>query len=400
MKIFKQILFLLILSLSASLSLAESSKPINWPENGLPEPYATPSASNGAKVISRPADAELKVPDGFVIEEYLSGFVSPRFMIAGKKDEFLLSDTFVGKVYVINDKTRKLLVKDLNNPYGLALYKDWLYVAETTAVKRYKYDPESRSITSEGELIVDLSKFNRGHITRSIIFDNKAEKFYLSVGSASNVDMGEPEMRAAISRFNPDGSEHEIFASGIRNGVGLRLLENQLWVSSHESDNLGDDLVPDYLSSVNKDDFFGWPFAYIGPHEDPRHVGAAPEMVAKTRYPDVLLGAHVGAMDFIFYSGDQFPEKYQGGCFIALHGSWNRSKRVGYQVAFIPFKDGRPVAGPEDFVTGWMLSPESISVWGKPVGLLQLEDGSILISDDAAGKIWRVYYSREFNFRE
>ena len=395
MKIFRQRLFLFVLFLSANLSYAESTKPINWPENGLPDPYATPSARNGSKVITRPEGAELKVPDGFVIEEYMSGFASPRFMIAGSKGEILLSDTFVGKVYVIKDQNKKLLIKDLNNPYGLAFYKDYLYVAETTAVSRYKYDPESFTITSEGEKIVDLSAFNRGHITRSIVFDSKTEKFYLSVGSRSNVDAGEPVMRAAISRFNPDGSGLDIFAKGIRNGVGLRLNENQLWVSSHERDAMGDELVPDYLSSVNKDDFFGWPFAYIGPHEDPRHVGVASEMVAKTRYPDVLLGSHVGAMDFIFYSGDQFPEKYQGGCFIAFHGSWNRSQRTGYQIAFIPFKAGKPTAGPEDFVTGWMLSPDSSKVWGRPVGLLQLEDGSILITDDASGKIWRVSYSRE-----
>ena len=395
MKKIQQIFLFLVLFLMAlqGYSNPSDNKPINWQE--LPEPYATDSVSNGPKVIARPEGAELKVPDGFVIEEYMSGFVSPRFMISGQKDEILLSDTFVGKVYVIKDKNKKLLIRDLNNPYGLAFYKDWLYVAETTAVRRYKYDPESLSITSEGEKIVDLSEFNRGHITRSIVFDNKTEKFYLSVGSASNVDSGEPAMRAAISRFNPDGSGYEIFASGIRNGVGLRQNENQLWVSSHERDSLGDDLVPDYLSSVNKDDFFGWPFAYIGPHEDPRHEGVAPELVAKTRYPDVLLGSHVGAMDFIFYTGDQFPEEYRGGCFIAFHGSWNRSLRAGYQIAFIPFKDGKPTAGPEDFVTGWMLSPESIKVWGRPVGLLELGDGSILITDDAAGKIWRVSYSRQ-----
>ena len=397
MNIIQRLFMLSILVMLAGQTLAGSSddKPINW--QGLPEPYATKSFTNGPKVISRPEGAELSVPDGFTIEEFMSGFDSPRFMIEGSKGEILLSDTFVGKVYVIRDSDKKLLISDLNNPYGLAFYKDWLYVAETTAVRRFKYDSETQSISSEGEKVVDMSDLNRGHITRSILFNKKAEKFYLSVGSQSNVDAGEPVMRAAISRFNPDGSDHEIFAAGIRNGVGLRWypdMDNELWVSSHERDGLGDDLVPDYLSRVNEGDFFGWPYAYIGPHEDPRHAGVAPEQVTKTRYPDVLLGSHVGAMDFVFYTGKQFPEKYQGGCFIALHGSWNRSQRVGYQIAFIPFKNGRPSAGLEDFVTGWMSSPESIKVWGRPVGLLQLEDGSILITDDAAGKIWRVSYSR------
>ncbi|MFK8067230.1 MAG: sorbosone dehydrogenase family protein [Gammaproteobacteria bacterium] len=385
-------LFFFVFLFYAKVTLA---KPVNWPAEGLPEPYATPSANRGARIIDQPDSAELKVPEGFQVEEYMSGFVSPRFMILGSKDEIILSDTFVGKVYVIKDKKRKLLIRDLNNPYGLAFYKNWLYIAETTAVRRYEYDPDSLAVTSEGEMVVDMSEFNRGHITRSIIFDHKADKFYLSVGSRSNVDPGEPTMRAAISRFNPDGSGKEIFASGIRNGVGLRKssVHDQIWVTSHERDGLGDDLVPDYLTSVNKDDFLGWPYAYIGPHEDPRNAGLAPELVAKTRYPDVLLGSHVGALDFIFYNGDQFPDKYRGGCFVALHGSWNRSKLVGYRLVFVPFTTGKPIAGPEDFLTGWLLPEDSNKVWGRPVGLMELKDGSILVTDDAAGKIWRISYS-------
>lgn len=374
---------------------AADDRPVNW--QTLPAPYATPSATNGPRVITQPGDAFLKVPEGFAVEEYLSGFDSPRYMILGPNLEILLSDTFVGKIYVIQNKEKKLLLKDLNNPYGLAFYQDWLYVAETTAVRRYQYDANTQTVTQEGELIVDLSEFPGGHITRTILFDAEGQKFYLSIGSRSNVDAGEAAMRAAISRFNPDGSGHEIFASGIRNGVGMRWYpasdKQQLWVSSHERDGLGDDLVPDYLSSVNQADFFGWPYAYIGPHEDPVHAGVAPDLVAKTRYPDVLLGSHVGAMDFIFYTGKQFPEHYRGGCFIALHGSWNRSQLAGYKIAFIPFESGKPVSGPTDFLTGWLLSPNSINVWGRPVGLLQMPDGSMLITDDAAGKIWRVTYT-------
>lgn len=391
----KKIFFLLSLFLSTYLSAAEMSKPINWPKEGLPVPYATPAASNGSKIIDRPDGVDLIVPVGFKIEEYMSGFVSPRFMIAGSQGEIILADTFVGKVYVIKDQKKTLLIKNLNNPYGLALYKDWLYIAETTSVTRYKYDPDKELSRSDGEEVVDLSEHNRGHATRSIVFDQKADKFYLSIGSRSNVSAGEPAIRAAVSRFNPDGSGHEIFATGIRNGVGLRLSPqtDQIWVTSHERDGLGDNLVPDYLTSVNEGDFLGWPYAYIGPHEDPRHAGVAPDMVAKTRYPDVLLGSHVGALDFIFYTGDQFPEKYHGGAFVALHGSWNRSELAGYRIAFVPFDQGKPKTGPEDFITGWMLSPESNKVWGRPVGLLQLQDGSILVTDDAAGKIWRVSYS-------
>ncbi len=387
---------LLFFVMAAPVRAASDNKPVNWPEGGLPEPYATKSAVNPPRVIPKPADARLQLPEGFVIEEYLSGFVSPRFMLAGRNGEFLVSDTFAGLVYAIKDKRKKVLLRGLHNPYGLAFQQGWLYVAETMAVRRYKYNPETLMVSPEGETVVDLAKFNRGHITRTILFDRKGRKFYLSVGSESNVDAGEPPMRAAISRFNPDGSGFELFATGIRNGMGMRWYPgtDQLWVSSHERDALGDDLVPDYLTTVHKGDFLGWPYAYIGPHEDPRRVGEAPERVAKTRYPDVLLGSHVGAMDFIFYTGKQFPKKYQGGCFIAFHGSWNRSQRVGYRITFIPFKDGRPLSGPKDFITGWMLAPDSPDVWGRPVGLLQMEDGSLLISDDGGGKIWHVRYQK------
>lgn len=385
---------------------ADKKLPVNWPEGGLPEPYASKSASNPPRIITRPADAQLEVPRGFIVEDYLSGLASPRFMILGSNNEILLSETYHGKVYVIQDhdqnkgqntdknRIKKLLLEDLENPYGLALYKNWLYVAETRAVKRYKYDSENASVISKGEVVVDMSGLGGGHVTRTIEFDHAAGKFYLSVGSKSNVNAGEPALRAAVSRYNADGSGHEIFATGIRNGVGLRLdKNNQLWVTAHERDALGDDLVPDYFTSVNQGDFFGWPFAYIGPHEDPGHKNAAPDLVAKTRYPDVLLGAHVGALDFIFYSGDQFPEDYHGGAFVALHGSWNRKEPVGYKLVFIPFRDGKPTAGPQDFLTGWKIASDQNSVWGRPVGLLELPDGSMLVSDDGAGKIWRISYS-------
>ena len=202
-----------------------------------------------------------------------------------------------------------------------------------SAVKRYRYSTKS---VSEAKEIIPLYRYASGHITRSIIFDEQATKLYLSVGSRSNVSANEPPIRAAVSRYNPDGSAYELFATGIRNAVGLRWHPDTriLWVTSHERDGLGDDLVPDYLTQVKSGSFYGWPYAYIGPHEDPRHRGVAPDKVKKTLYPDVLLGSHVGAMDFIFYTGNQFPEKYRGGTFIALHGSWNRSKRTGYKNCF------------------------------------------------------------------
>ena len=218
---------------------------------------------------------------------------------------------------------------------------------------------------------------------------------FVSIGSASNVNAGEDPRRAAINVYNPDGTEHELYAEGLRNVIGLDFYPGtqQLWVGVQERDALGDDLVPDYFTSVEIGDFFGWPYSYIGPHEDPRREGERPDLVEITRYPDVLLDAHCGMLDLEFYTASSFPEEYRGGAFLACHGSWNRSQRVGYRVDFVPFKEGKPTSGPREFLHGWMLDPEEKEVWGRPVGILQLPDGSLLISDDGADKIWRVFYS-------
>ena len=365
--------------------------PINWHE--LPEPYATPSAVNPPVIVARPQGAALTVPAGFKVTEYMSGFQGPRFMLPGPNNEIFLSDMAAGVVYVIKDKQAKPLIKNLKGPYGLAWYQDWLYVADMQSVSRYPYNVGNMSAGS-AEKLIDISDYASGHVTRTILIDKQQKKLYLTIGSRSNVSPGEPPMRAAINRFNLDGSDHEIFASGIRNAVGMREYPgtHELWITSHERDGLGDDLVPDYMTRVTPGGFYGWPYAYIGPHEEPRNQGLAPELVSKTLYPSVLLGGHVGPLDLLFYTGKQFPARYQGGAFVAFHGSWNRSKRAGYEIAFIPFKDGKPQSGPEDFLTGWMLGEDNKEVWGRPVGLLQLPDGSILISDDGTGKLWQVSY--------
>ena len=383
---------ILLIAVITIISAESQELPVNWQE--LPEPYHTQSAVNPPQVISKPELASLRLPPGFKVEEYLTGFKRPRYLLLGSDNEILLSDMDAGIVYAIKNKKIKKLIENLNQPYGLALYKEWLYVAEANSVKRYAYDHESLTI-SMGKEIISLQNHASGHTTRTLLFDDVENKLYLSVGSASNVRLGEHPIRAAISRYNPDGSGHEIFASGIRNGVGLRWYPDthDLWVTSHERDGLGDDLPPDYFTKVQSGGFYGWPYAYIGPHEDPRHKGVAPDKVKQTLYPSVLLGGHVGPLDFIFYTAEQFPVRYHGGAFIAFHGSWNRSKLNGYKVAFIPFKDGKPLSGPEDFLTGWMLDQNRREVWGRPAGLLQMPDGSLLISDDGAGKIWRVSYN-------
>jgi glucose/arabinose dehydrogenase len=391
-------LLAMTLSGAATPGWAQSQeRPVNWKE--LPAPFHSESVRNRPEVVSRPDNAELRLPPGFAAEEYLSGFERPRFMILGPKNEILLSDSGSrdardGIVYLLNDGSRTKLIEGLDRPYGLALNDGFLYVAETTSVKRYRYDANRRRAMTPGEEVVPLHKFGSGHWTRSLLFNREGTKFYLSVGSGSNIDLGEDPMRAALHRYDPDGSGHETVASGLRNVIGLRFYPgtDDLWAAVQERDGLGDDLVPDYVVKIREGGFYGWPIAYIGPHREPRHENVDAAKIRSTLYPDVLLGAHVAVLDILFYTGEQYPEKYQGGMFLAFHGSWNRAERVGYSVTFVPFENGRPTSGPEDFLTGFMLDPNKREVWGRPVGLLQLSDGSLLVSDDGGGRLWRISY--------
>ena len=358
----------------------------------LPPPFATPSVNNGPRVIPKPEGAHLNVPPGFTAEVWAEGFEKPRYMLLGPGNELLLSDAAngpQGAVYVIQNRQSKKIIDGLDRPYGLALWNGYLYVGEPQSVKRYRYDAKAMT-AGPGEEVVSLKGFSGGHWTRTILFDRAGKKMYVTVGSGSNVSPGEDPRRAAINRYNPDGTGHEIYAAGLRNVIGLRWYpgSDELWAATQERDALGDDLVPDYFVHVQQGAFYGWPYAYIGPHEDPRNKDMRPDLVQKTAVPDVLLGAHVAVLDFLFYTGKQFPQEYQGGAFLALHGSWNRSKRVGQSIAFIPFRDGKPSGPMKEVLTGWMLSPDQRDVWGRPVGLLQLPDGSLLISEDGGNKIW------------
>jgi glucose/arabinose dehydrogenase len=360
----------------------------------LPPPYATPSAANGAKVVPRPQGTELKLPKGFVAEEFASGFERPRFMVLGPNKEILLSDFVAkGSVYVLtnNGKDRKKLLEGLDRPYGLAFWKDYLYVAETTSLKRYKYDAKAMT-AGAGEEIVAMKDLGKGHVTRTVLFNAKGDKMYLAVGSSANVVVGDPPMRAAINRYNPDGTGHEVFASGIRNPVGLRFYPgtDTVWTSAEERDGLGDDLVPDYFTHVEAGGFYGWPYSYLGKTEDPRITEKRPDLTGKAIVPDVVLSPHCAVLDFIFYTGKQFPSEYRGGAFLANHGSSNRAKRLGYSISFVPFKNGKPSGPARDFLTGWMMGPDEREVWGRPVGLLQLPDGSLLISDDGGKMVWKI----------
>lgn len=393
----------LALVCAASMT-AQSQKPVNW-NDGIPEPYHSPSASNRPQVVERPDGANLGLPAGFTVEEFAMhpDWIRPRYMLLLPNNEILLSDSGDrgepnGAVYHMSADGTKVskMIDGLDRAFGLQYHDGMLYVAETTSLKRYPFDASAVRTTGDGEEIYSMADYGKGHWTRSILFNDDHSKLFLTIGSGSNVDVGEAKERAALLRMNPDGSDVEIYAEGLRNIIGLRHSpeSGKLWVSIQERDGLGDDLVSDYLAEVKKGGFYGWPYAYTGPNEEPRHKGVAPDMVEKTLYPDVLLGAHVAVLDMIFYTGDMFPAEYQNSLLLAFHGSWNRANRVGYKVARIPFKDGRPQTGPQDFLTGWMLDAEDRRVWGRPVGLLQMPDGSVLVTDDGGLKVWRISYEK------
>ena len=278
-------------------------------------------------------------------------------------------------------------------PFGLAFNNGYLYVANTASLVRFQYANGDLKSTGEPEKLMDLP--TGGHTTRNVIFNRAGTKMYVAVGSQSNNNAGEDCRRAAILEFNPDGSGYRVFASGIRNPVGLAWQpgSNTLWTAMNERDNLGDDLVPDYATSVQDGGFYGWPYSYIGKNYDPRYQGAFPELVNRTIVPDVLLPAHAAALGIAFYDGNQFPQRYRNGGFVALHGSWNRSVAAGYKVVFFPMNNGRP--GPiEDFVSGTLVSTgengTAIEAWGRPVGVAVASDGSLLVSDDGSNVIWKV----------
>lgn len=381
---------------AVALLPAENEKPVNW--HDLDAPYATPSAQNRPEVITQPDGAVLSVPAGFNVEVWAEGeFKRPRYMMLGPSNEVIMSDAArdgEGAVWVIHDGVNKKIISDLDRPFGLEMHEDWLYVAETVSIKRYRYDAENMAVTSSGEELYAMPEFGKGHWTRSLRFDPHHRKLYFSIGSESNVDPDTDRRRAALHRMNPDGTNPEIVAEGLRNTIGLRFhpVTGDLWAAVQERDGLGDNLVSDFVTRIEEGGFYGWPYAYSGPHEDPRREGENTARVESTLYPNVLMGAHVAVLGMTFYQGDMFPEKYRGGLFVAEHGSWNRADRTGYSIVYIPFENGTASGGPEDFLTGWMSAPDVRQVWGRPVAVLTLPDGSLLVSDDGANKVWRVSY--------
>src|SRR5437763_5958665 len=382
----------------------------------LPPPSSNILAINRARVVDRPAGTQLQVPPGFKIELYASGFRDPRFLLTAPKGDIFVVESRANQIKVLRDTngdgkpdvTETFAEGGLNKPFGIAFYPpggdpQFLYVSNTDGVIRFPYrngDLKARGPTEQ--LGVHLSGGaallrSGGHSTRDIVFSPDSKKMYVSIGSPSNVsDSASEADRARIFEFNPDGTDRKVYAWGIRNAVGIafRPGTNELWMSTNERDEIGEDLPPDYISSVRPGGFYGWPWFYIGNHPDPRHKGKHPEFADKVIVPDVLAQAHSATLNLCFYTGDQFPTEYKGDVFAAFHGSWNRMKRTGYKVVRVPFdhSTGKARGEYEDFVTGFV-TPDG-KVWGRPVGITVAKDGSLLISEDGNGTIWRLSYGK------
>ncbi|NBO63684.1 MAG: sorbosone dehydrogenase family protein, partial [Acidobacteria bacterium] len=363
--------------------------------------------SNSPRNAPPPPGAALAVPPGFEVKVFAEGdFQNPRWLIEGPNGDLFLSDSRANKIFLLRDLNRDGQIDNsterfefatgLNQPFGMAINQGWFYVGNTNNVVRFKYDPGQTAVTGGGEKIIDLpGQGYRQHWTRNLLFSRDGRKLFVSVGSESNVNEEADPRRAAISEYNPDGSGHRIFATGIRNPIGLAWnpVTGQLWTAVNERDGLGDDLVPDYVTSVKEGGFYGWPYCYIGSNVDPRQAGKRADLVAKAIVPDVLIEPHAAALGLAFYNGKMFPKEYVGDAFVALHGSWNRALRSGYKVVRIPFRNGRPEGGYENFLAGWVPDEKGREVWGRPVGVTVIRDGSLLVVDDGGSKIWRITYT-------
>ncbi len=364
---------ILVLAFIMALAPLTSAQVTHGQKPKLPAPFATKSAGNAPEVEKPPAGFLPTVPQGFVINVFATNFKYPRWLTVAPNGDIFLADSGSGEIVVMRDpqktgkaQQREIFVDGQNEPFGIVFHENYVYVGNTHEVARFRYDPKTSKRLGEKEHLLDLP--TRGHSTRSLAFSADGKHLFVAVGSNSNIDTGEDLRRAAVTICDPDGSNARLYATGLRNPVGLTLepMTGELWTTVNERDRLGDDLPPDYLTSLKDGGFYGWPYSYIGDNVDSRVKQEHPELVARATIPDVLLA------------------------FVAEHGSWNRSTRSGYQIAFVAFKDGKPAADPVPFMKGLVPDPTKTGVYGRPAGVAVAPDGSLLVSDDGAAVIYRI----------
>ena len=387
-----------------------SPQPIRITLDSLPQPYASESASKSPQVVSVPNNPILRVPSGFVVNVFAEGLDKPRWLALTPGGDVLVTETPRNQIRLLRDSNsdgaadvNKVFAgpnNGLNIPFGMAFSNDSFFLGNTDAVLKFPYTAGQEQITGRGQKIADLpgGGYNQ-HWTRNVAVSPDQQKLYVSVGSQSNASE-EPLPRASVQVMNLDGSNQQTFAFGLRNPIGLDFHPNtgDLYTTVNERDGLGDNLVPDYFTRVQQGEFYGWPYAYLSANRlDPRQTNNGqskrPDLVANTRTPDVLFQAHSAALGLQFYDGKTFPQRYRNGAFVAFRGSWNRDQGTGYQLAFVPFgAEGRPQGYYEDFLTGFLLDPAGPTTWGRPVGLLVMPDGSLLVTDEGNNRIYRIQY--------
>jgi glucose/arabinose dehydrogenase len=396
-------------------------------ELNLPAPYETKSTIHYSNVVKWPDGKAPQAPAGFTVTEFARDLTSPRWIYVAPNGDIFVAESNTerkgvkkkvtsivsgqnksehtgespNRITIFRDTnkdgkpdTREVFLEGLNQPFGMLVLGNSFYVANTDGLLQYPYQAGQMKMTATGKKILDLPAGGyNNHWTRNLLASPDGKKMYVSVGSGSNVgEHGEANevRRANILEINPDGSGEKIYASGLRNPVGMdwQPATNTLYTAVNERDELGDELVPDYLTSVKEGGFYGWPYSYFGQNVDPRRKGEHPELVQKAIVPDVPLGSHTASLGLAFYDGDQFPTKYKNGAFVGQHGSWNRSTFSGYKVVFVPFENGKP-GKPEDFLTGFITGKDK-DVYGRPVGVTVAPDGALLVADDAADRVWRI----------
>jgi glucose/arabinose dehydrogenase len=383
----------------------------------LPAPAPKESVDNGPTLVPRPANAWPMAPEGFKVELYATGLDNPRLLRTAPNGDLFLAESESGKIKIFRGVGKdgkasqvSVFAEGLHQPFGIAFYPSganpaWVYVGDTDGIVRLPYKNGDLKATGPEQNLADLPGGGRlrggGHWTRDLVFSQDGAKLFASVGSHSNVDDADthPEEfhRADVLEFTPEGKFVKVYAWGLRNCVGeaINPITGELWCSTNERDALGNNLVPDYVTHVQEDGFYGWPWFYMGgPNggvQDPRHAGKHPELQAKVITPDILLNPHFASLEMLFYEGSQFPASFKGDGFAAEHGSWNRAQRAGYEVIRLPMKGGRATGEYEDFLTGFAL-PDG-TVWGRPVGVAQASDGSLFVSDDGSKSIWHVSYT-------
>lgn len=390
-----------ILAAGVAVHPAGGQAPPDLLERRLPTPGPSKVLRSTLERVAA-AEVPLRPPEGFRVELFAEGLSMPRELAVLPAGDVLVAESAAGRIARLRRPAAaggpvrvEVWAETPAQPYGLLVRDGFVYAACNQAIVRFPLrsgDAAGPRETVIEPIAFDGETFPGGHWTRDILFSRDGSKLYVSVGSRSNNDDDEPPGRAAILEYAADRSRPRLYATGLRNPVSLALRpgSDEIWVTVNERDRLGNDLVPDFVTSVRPGGFYGWPYSYIGAHPDPRHAGKRPDLVARAIVPDILIQSHSAALGLAFNEGSSFPAEYRGGLFVALHGSWNRDPLTGFAVVWIPFRDGRPAGGPRDFLTGFIADAERGVVYGRPVAPLFLPDGSLLVSDDGAGRVWRV----------